>query len=74
MSHVALVVFVLGVIIQISKIGDLALRPAQQAKVDAFFKNAAIRLEAIRPIQWLALTTSPVFSVSVPPRIPAVRP
>src|SRR6266849_4462101 len=48
----------LGIVVNIVKGGDLLLRPHQQRKVQSFFEDVTLKLESLRPIEWLKPLTS----------------
>lgn len=58
MSHFPEVVFVLGLLLQITKIADLLLRPSQQDAIQRTFTRMAQQLDRIDPSGWVAFATS----------------
>ena len=59
LSHVLDVALVLGIFINLVKAGDLFLRPHQQARVQSFFEDLTLRVEDVRPIEWLGRLATP---------------
>jgi hypothetical protein len=49
---------VLGIVVNVIKAGDLVLRPHQQRAVQTFFEDITLRLESMRPLEWLASLSS----------------
>ncbi len=44
--------FVIGVLIQFIKLGDLILRPHQQKKIQELAESFVLRLEYVKPMEW----------------------